>query len=413
MRIILVSIFLVLLLSVASYGDESIVVLQNELTWKVYRELREPAQNIVFSPIDLFSNLIHVYAGARGETRAEISRAFGFEDIFTDYTANALHMGYELDRYLALLEGQSHCDGYRLKRCNSMWVHEGYEIATDYSEYIKLARDMDLRHVDFTSGLRNVSEQLGRWAWACSQEGSKLLRIKDLWSRDTRVLIISMMDFKGTWAQPFDLADTRDDEFHVSESSICTVQMMHQKQTFILREYDEVRILELQYSSGSGSSSCRKLANRLSFFILLPRLGISLSDIENKLTGSVVTEWLSEKGYRYADIYIPQFSIARNYKFKKIFEDLGVSRPFSTDEADFSGINDKELLYVCDIYQNSFISIDEEGTTARSLGAVRLDLLGSPEYSEFRVDHPFIFFIRDNDSGLVLLAGRVINPEDK
>ena len=62
------------------------------------------------------------------------------------------------------------------------------------------------------------------------------------------------------------------------------------------------------------------------------------------------------------------------------------------------------------------IEVDEEGTVAAAATAIIMDT--ESEYpedypEEFNADHPFLFFLRDLETGLLLFQGRVVNPKSK
>ena len=64
-----------------------------------------------------------------------------------------------------------------------------------------------------------------------------------------------------------------------------------------------------------------------------------------------------------------------------------------------------EVLY------KGFYGVDEEGT--ESVDATTAQPTTETNIAGVKtvtVDRPFVFFVRDRDSGLVLLIGRVVNP---
>ena len=65
--------------------------------------------------------------------------------------------------------------------------------------------------------------------------------------------------------------------------------------------------------------------------------------------------------------------------------------------------------------QQAFVEVDEVGTEAAAVTAVGMAVVTSgrldePERVVFRADHPFAYVIRDMKTGVVLFAGRVVDP---
>ena len=55
--------------------------------------------------------------------------------------------------------------------------------------------------------------------------------------------------------------------------------------------------------------------------------------------------------------------------------------------------------------------MDEAGTEAAAATAVVMELTAVPEEpAEVTVERPFIFLIRDIETGTILFVGRIINP---
>ena len=64
----------------------------------------------------------------------------------------------------------------------------------------------------------------------------------------------------------------------------------------------------------------------------------------------------------------------------------------------------------------AYVDVNEKGTEAAAATAAMVYATSAraPEPKPvFRADHPFFFVIRDNGTGSLLFAGRLVNPQAK
>jgi serpin B len=69
-------------------------------------------------------------------------------------------------------------------------------------------------------------------------------------------------------------------------------------------------------------------------------------------------------------------------------------------------------LYIKDVIHGAFIDVNEEGTEASAVTVIGLPCIGEMP-PVFCADHPFIFLIQDNETGIILFIGRVNNPKEQ
>jgi serpin B len=68
-------------------------------------------------------------------------------------------------------------------------------------------------------------------------------------------------------------------------------------------------------------------------------------------------------------------------------------------------------LFISEVVHKAFVSVDEEGTEAAAATAVVIAETAMPEEPlAVDVDRPFIFLIRDIETGTILFAGRIVDP---
>ena len=86
---------------------------------------------------------------------------------------------------------------------------------------------------------------------------------------------------------------------------------------------------------------------------------------------------------------------------------------FDLGSADFSAMTREERLYVSAVIHEAFIAVDEEGTEAAAATAVLARPTSEPaDVVDLSVDRPFLFAIREVDTGVPLFLGRVTDPTD-
>ena len=103
---------------------------------------------------------------------------------------------------------------------------------------------------------------------------------------------------------------------------------------------------------------------------------------------------------------MPKFELTSEFSLADTLAQLGMPDAF-TGAADFSGMDDTRDLFIDHVVHKAYVSVNEEGTEAAGATGV------VPTYSVpamMTIDHPFIFLIRDIETGTILFIGRVMDP---
>ena len=89
-----------------------------------------------------------------------------------------------------------------------------------------------------------------------------------------------------------------------------------------------------------------------------------------------------------------------------------MSDAFNEDTANFSDMTGIDDLYISDAIHKAFIKVNEEGTEAAAATAVVMSRkCARPRNPEFKVDHPFLYLIKDNRAkSLILFMGSIADP---
>jgi serpin B len=211
--------------------------------------------------------------------------------------------------------------------------------------------------------------------------------------------------FKGSWAAPFKKELTRDEPFHLGPADkTVTVAMMHRSGAYKYAEDEAAQILEMPYAK-----------DEVSLVIVLPRKTDGLARVEKGLDA----KWLADAMKRLAkrdgvQVALPRFKMMAEFRLSKVLARLGMPLAFDAQKADFSGMSTEQRLVLDEVIHKAFVDVNEEGTEAAAATAVTMRALsmrpGNPVV--FRVDHPFMFFIRDTRSRAILFMGKVMNPAE-
>ena len=105
---------------------------------------------------------------------------------------------------------------------------------------------------------------------------------------------------------------------------------------------------------------------------------------------------------------MPKFNFDSSFSLKDALTALGMPIAFS-DQADFSGMTGNQDLTIADVVHKAYVAVDEQGTEAAAATGVVMSATAMMQNS-LTINQPFIFVIRDIQTGSILFVGRVLNP---
>lgn len=356
--------------------------------------------NLVLAPSSIATALAMTAAGARGETA---------EQMFAVLQAPADWV----PRYGAQARGWSapH-DAYELAVASRLFGQEGYAFEPAFVETTRQAFGAPLETADFRTASEPARVRIN--AWVSEQTRTKVPEVlpPESVDADTRLVLVSAIYFRGSWARRFDASATVDEPFAVPGARGVAVPTMRRtgeaSYGIAPLSVGDVQLLELGYEGGE-----------LSTLFVLPPEGADLDAIERALSAETIRAWASAVAPTpEVEIHLPRFRVeGAPIPLAGELGALGMPLAF-TARADFSGMSrpadPEERLHIADVFHATFVEVDEQGTEAAGATAVVMAIEGAaaqpPPTPVFRADRPFLFLLRDVRSGALLFLGRVTDP---
>lgn len=369
----------------------------NTFALDLYQSLRSQDENLILSPFSVSLALAMTYAGARGETETQMAETLHFP------AQDALHPAFNaLD--LKLEENDINLDKdqepMQLNIANAVWVEQTFSFLQEYLDLIAVNYGAGIHQSDFVNNFEPTRKEINDWVSDETEEKINNLLPDGSLNADTRMVLVNAIYFKADWLDQFDANDTYDNEFNLLDGSQVTVPMMGQDMYIPYVSGDGYQAVELPYAGNSAAMD-----------IIVPDAG-RFEEIESALTSEVFEDMLASMEQTSLIFRMPKFEFESSFSLSDQLSNLGMSAAFDRNTADFSGMTGKKDLFISKVIHKAFVAVDEEGTEAAAATAVVMETAGAAiENLVLVVDRPFIFIIRDLESGQILFIGRVLNPQ--
>jgi serpin B len=358
-------------------------------------------KNLVFSPASIYIALSMAGAGARGETATQM------EKVLHQAPGSAGGNGVNsLDRALtALSHSWTQPDGTKeeiqLHIANAPFAQKGMRFEQTYLDTLASRYGAGVRLVDFAGDPEGTRQLIN--AWVSDQTEKRIPKLIDSLDPSTRLALVNAIYLKAPWQNPFGVDDTTSDPFTRLDGSTVEVPMMHQT-------------LEARYAEGAGWQAVELpyADSPLAMTIILPT---DIASFEAQLDADRFASIVAALGDADVDLSLPRFDTMTKIKNVQDFlAELGMPLAMDEGRADFSGITTEQKLFIGQVIHQANITVDEKGTEAAA--ATVVVMLGTavpvePRIVTLKVDRPFVFALRDTQTGAILFLGRIVDPSAK
>lgn len=369
-----------------------------DFAFDLFRAAVGEGGNVLLSPYSVAAALTMTYAGARGETAAEMANAlqFGVDSGRIHTIRNALDLQITAEPDTAIPEDDR--EPFSIEVANSLWGQSGYPFVDEFLTVLAENYGAGLNLVDFVAAAEQARQEINTWVE--EQTNGRIVDLIPAGVIDsmTRLVLVNAIWFKANWDTPFDPDATSDGSFTTAAGDAVTVPMMHGGGP-------------LQYVNGDGYQAVRiPYAGDASMLVIMPDVG-SFSDVVAELDSEFIGSISDAAAAAEVKLTMPRFEFRSEFALVPALEQLGMHAPFDPSSADFTGMTESRELFISDVIHQAFISVDEQGTEAAAATAVIMRLTsGGGEPVTVTLDRPFLFAIQHDTTGEILFLGQVTNP---
>nr|XP_012313703.1 alpha-1-antitrypsin isoform X3 [Aotus nancymaae] len=363
-----------------------------EFTLRLYRQLAHQSNttNIFFSPVSIATAFAMLSLGTKADTHTEILEGLNFN--LTETPEAQIHEGFQ-----ELLHTLNQSDSQlQLTTGNGLFLNESLKLVDKFLEDVKKLYHSEAFSVNFRD-TEKAKKQINDYVEKGTQ--GKIVDLVEELDEDTVFALVNYIFFKGKWERPFEVKNTKEEDFHVDQVTTVKVPMMRRLGMFNIHYCEKLKgwVLLMKY-----------LGNATALFFL-PDDG-KLQHLENELTHDVISRALELETRSSVNLHLPKLSITGTYDLKPVLSQLGITKVFS-NAADLSGVTKEAPLKLSKAVHKAVLTMDEKGTEAA--GATLLEAITMSIPPEVKFDRPFIFLMFEQNTKSPLFMGKVVNPTQK
>lgn len=385
-------------------------------------------KDIVFSPMSIATALSMARAGAAGRTASQMDavlRVAGWDELAGDVSALMGRLGSrdatwredDVERQLAL------------RIANLAFAQRGYTLEPAYLDRIGRTLGSGLGLVDYVADSDGARDAINGWVSRQTLGRIPQLLAPPNVTAATRLVLVNAVYLKAAWTLPFAAEATTPHAFTLSDGTRTSVPTMelYGDQDVVLASGDGWRATELSYLGADGS-------HPLSMTLIVPADLATFEASATPQTLGAVERAIAAQRARLATVtpaaagqdcdtyaynvhlFLPRFKADFRGDLVPSLRSLGMKDAVTAGVADFSGITTADQLVIGAVIHQANIDVDEKGTEAAAATAIGMDTTGGcPQpiartTKTLRVDHPFLFLLRDVETGAILFMGRVLDP---
>ncbi|MFC7047172.1 serpin family protein [Halobacteriaceae archaeon GCM10025711] len=355
-------------------------------------------ENLFLSPYSVSVALAMTYAGARGETEAQMRETLRYtlgEDVhpaFADLQAALDARATAEDP----VEDET-VDAFQLSVANALWGREDYPFAEAFLALLDEFYGAGLRRADFAGDPEGERERINAWVADRTEDRIDDLLPPNALDPSTVLVLTNAIYFMAGWQFEFDPDDTADGTFTGLDGAESAVPMMRQHLRTNYARVAGAEVIELPYVGGE-----------VSMVLMLPDEG-AFEAFEAGLDAETLFGVFDALGDASGDLRLPRFEFESEVQLSTVLAEMGMPVAFSPD-ADFGGmVESGDGPWIDEVYHDSFVSVDEEGTEAAAATAVVMNESAPAASFDVTFDRPFLFCIRDRPTDAVLFLGRVVD----
>lgn len=371
-------------------AEQEVIQSTSSFAFGLFREVNHDwaAKNVFISPLSASMALGMTMNGTATQTFDEMRQMLGFGS----RPLPEINAAYQ--SLIELLRGLDPRVTFQL--ANAIWYDRPFEahINQSFLDDVQGAFGAEVGPLDMgtPASVETVNTR------AKDNTNGKIEKVLDSTS-DLVALLANAIYFKGDWREQFKAADTRPESFNRADGTVAQAPTMYRSGKARAALRDGVQWLELPYGGDAFAMS-----------IAMPAAGTNIDTFAGALTSQTWEQGLSSMVDYDGEMYLPKFRLAWEDTLQSPLKRLGMTSAFASGVADFTRLSTSRGrdLFVSFVKQNTFVDVNEEGTEAAAVTTVGIVETSAP--AAIRIDHPFVFAIRERLSGTILFMGKIVSP---
>lgn len=343
---------------------------------------------VMVSPLSIYYALAMTANGADEGTKEEFEQILGLEtDELNEYMLT----------YAKMLKTDDNDGKAVFNIANSIWFKNDVNLHVN-NKFLQTNANYYAAEVYKTDFDKETVRDIN--AWVNEKTNEMIDKIIQKIDKNELMYLVNAVLFESEWKKQYMDIQVKEGSFTNAAGKLESVEYMQ-------------TTLDRYMKADNAVGFLKEYEGDFAFAAILPAEGMLPEEYIKTLTAEKWMELLASNNYNTGIVHtaIPKFKSENTFSLTDVLKKMGMTEAFSATMANFSRMGSYiNNLYIGGILQKTYIEVNEKGTKAAAVTAVKEYAGARPtdmEIVEIYLDRPFVYAIIDTNTNLPLFIGTV------